>query len=73
MKLRPLNKINDNSKTASKHFEDDAMQENYDIVVNFLNLEQLRSRISDAWSIILTFSLTTTFCLRKSEKRTKKT
>ena len=44
MKLRPLNTINDNNKTASKHFEDDTMQENYDIIVNFLKLEQLRSR-----------------------------
>ena len=35
------------------------------------NFERSGSRIPDAWSIILTFPLLTTFYLTKTEKRTK--
>ena len=36
------------------------------------NLEQSGSQISDAWSVKLTFLLTETFYLTKTENRTKK-
>ena len=36
------------------------------------NLEPSRSQIPDAWSVKLTFSLTITFYLTKTENRTKK-
>ena len=36
------------------------------------NLEEYRSRIPDAWSIILNISWKTTFYLTKTEKITKK-
>ena len=35
------------------------------------NLEQSASRIPDAWSVKLTFSLTATFCITKTENRTQ--
>ena len=36
------------------------------------NLEQSGSRIPDAWSLVLTFSLILNFYLTKTENRTKK-
>ena len=37
-----------------------------------VNLEQSGSRIPDAWSVLLTFTLTVTFYLTTTENRTRK-
>ena len=74
MKLGPVIKIHRTNKTPSKKFDDDAMLE---IVTSLLlfhfmaNLEQSGSRIPDAWSVNLMFSLIVTFYLTKTENRTK--
>ena len=50
MKLGPVTKLD---KTTSKKLDDDVLSANYDAIVIFRfmsNLEQFRSRISDAWS-----------------------
>ena len=35
MKLGPVTKLDKKNKTTSKNFDDDAMSENYDIIVSF--------------------------------------
>ena len=75
MKLGPVNNRYKKNKTTSKNFDGDVMSK---IVTSFsffqfmANLEQSGSRIPGAWSMELTFSLTITFYLAKTENRTKK-
>ena len=75
MKLGPVTKLDKNVKKDVKKFDDDVMRENCDVLVIFpinADLEQFRSRISDAQSVKPTFSLIVTFYLTKTENRTKK-
>ena len=76
MKFRLVNKLYRRNKTTSKEFDDSVMSENCNIIVIFLicvaYLEQLESRIPDAKTIKLTFSLIVTFYVKKTENRTKK-
>ena len=74
MKLGPITKLYKRNMEASKKFEDDIMSKNCDVLSFFWfmgNLEQPGSRISDARSVKLTFSLKATFYLTKTENKTK--
>ena len=75
MKLRPVTKLDKRNKTTSKKIEFDVMSENYGVIVIFWilsNLEQSRGRIPDTESAKVMFSVIVTFCLTKTENRTKK-
>ena len=75
MKLRPVTKRDKRNKTTSKNVTLMSCQK---IVISlscfgFLaNLEQSGGRISDTESAKVMFSVIVTFCLTKTEKRTKK-
>ena len=75
MKLGPVTKHDKRNKTTSKHFDDDVMS---GIVTSlsffgFLaNLEQSGGRIPDRESAKALLSVIVTFCLTKTENRTKK-
>ena len=75
MKLEPVIKLDKINTTTSKKIDDDVMSVNCEIIVIFpiygQSLQTSRSQIPDAWSIKLTFSLTITFYLAKTESRTK--
>ena len=63
MKLGPVTKLDKRNMATSKKFDDDVMSSNFDVSVIFRiygNLRPFGSRILDAWSIKLTFSLTIT-------------
>ena len=61
MKLKPVTKLDKRNKATPKNF-------------GFLaNLEQPGDRIPDTESAKFMFSLTVTFCLIRTENRTKKT
>ena len=74
MKLGPVTKLDKRSQTTSKKMMTSCRQ----IVTSLsffrliANLEQSRSRIPDELSVKLTFSLTVTFFLTKTENRTEK-
>ena len=74
MKLGPATKLDKRNKTTSKKFDEGIMSAScHVIVIKFLdNLEQSGSRISDAYSVKLIFSLKVTFYLTKTGSRTKK-
>ena len=75
MNLGPVTKLDKREKATSKKFDDDVMSENCDIIVisGFLaNLEQSGCRIPDTESAKAMFSVIVTFCLKKTENRTKK-
>ena len=79
MKLGPVTKLDKRNTATLKKLDDDVLSANYDAIVIFrfmANLEQFRSRISDAWSaeigkikevLVLkgTFSETTYVCVFK--------
>ena len=74
IKLISLTKLDKGNMTTSK-FDNGVISVNCDVnsVFQFMdNLEQFGSRIPDAWSIKLTYSLIVSFCLTKPENRTKK-
>ena len=74
MKLGPVIKLYKRNKTTSKS-DDDVMSANCGVIVFFefmANLEQSGSRIPDAQSGKLTFSLIVTFYLTTTENRTKR-
>ena len=53
MKLGPVTKLYKRNTATSKKLDDDVLSANYDaiVILRFMsNLEQFRSRISDAWS-----------------------
>ena len=75
MNVGPVTKLHKRNKTTSKKFDDDVMSANCDVIVIFpiySPFEQSGSRIRDAWSVKLTFSLTVTFYLTKTGNRTKR-
>ena len=54
MKLGPVTKLDKKNMATSKKFDDDVLLANYVVIVIFqimAILEQIRSRISDAWSL----------------------
>ena len=75
MKLGPVTKLDKSNKRTSEKL---MMALCRQIAASLLffqfmaNLEQTGSRIPDAYSAKLTFSLTVTFYLTKTENRTKK-
>ena len=76
MKLRPITKLDKKNKTTpKKNLTIRLCRENVMSLSFFefmANLEQLASRILEAQSLKLTFSLIVTFYLTKTENRTKK-
>ena len=69
MKLASVSKLDERKTATSKKLGKTSCQ-NYDVIVIFeflANLEQSRSRISDAWSVKFIFSLTVTLHLTKTE------
>ena len=71
-KLGPVIKLYKRNTKASNKFDDDFMLRSCDIIVIFqfmASYEQSGSRIPDAWSVLLTFSLTVTFHLTKTENK----
>ena len=76
MKLGSVPKLDKRNKTTSKKFDVDVRSQNYDVMSFFgflANLEQSGGRIPDTESAKVMFSVIGTFCLRKTENRTKKT
>ena len=66
MKLRSVTKLDKRNTATSKKFDDD-------VIFQFMvHLYPCGSPTPDAWSIKLPFSLTITFYLTKTERRTKK-
>ena len=72
MKPGPVTKLDKKNKTPSKKPDDDIMSANCDAIVIFPIYQQSGSRILDAQHVKLIFSLVGTFCLTKTENRTKK-
>ena len=66
MKLGPVTKLNKRNKTTSKKIDGDFISK------NLANLEQSGGRIPDTESTKIMFSVIVTFCLTKTENRTKK-
>ena len=61
MNLRPVTKLDKRKKaTSKKKINDDDMSPDCDVIVLMANLDHSRSRILDAWSLKLTFSLIVT-------------
>ena len=74
MKLGPVTKLEKKNTVISKKSDDSVISEFMTSLSLFgfiANLKQFRSRRPDVLSVSLTFSLTVTFCLTKSEDRTK--
>ena len=74
MKLGPVTKFDKRNKTTSKKIVDDVMSENCDVKVIFQifgQFEQSGGWISDTESAEVTFSVTVTFCLTKTETELK--
>ena len=75
MKLGPVTKLDKRNKTTSKKL---TLTSCLKIVMSlsffgfFANLEQSRGRIPDTESAKVMFSVIVTFCLTKTENRTKK-
>ena len=72
MKLGPVTKLVKRNKRTSKKFDDDVISENCDVIVIFRIFGQPGGRIPDKESAEVMFSVTVTFCLTKTENRTKK-
>ena len=69
MKLGPVTKLDKRNKTTSKKFDNDIMSENCDVIVIFFFFGQFGAVTEPAE---VTFSVIVTFCLTKTENRTKK-
>ena len=75
MKLGTVTKLDKGNKITSKKLTMTSCQKTVTSLLLFqfiVNLEQSGSRISDALSVKLKYSLIVTFYLTKSENRTKK-
>ena len=71
MRLGPVTKIDNITKTTSKKFNDDVILENYDVIAIF----SIYSQFGATWksnSVKRIFLLIVTFYLTKTENRTKK-
>ena len=75
MKLEPVTKIDKRNKITSKNLTVTSCQQVLTSLLFFqfmATMEQSRSRILDAYSVKLTFSLEVTFYLTKTENRAEK-
>ena len=75
MKLLPVTKIDKRNRTTSKKFDVDIMSENCDVIVIFLDFWPIWSSPEAEFgteSAKVMFSEIVTFCLTKTESRTKK-
>ena len=75
MKLGPATKLDKRNKTTSKKFDDTSCRKIVTSLSFFgflATLEQSGGWIPDTESVEVTFYVTVTFCLTKTEKRTKK-
>ena len=75
MKLGQVPKPDKRNTETLKKFDDEVMSANCDVIIFFrfmANLQPPGSRTPDTWSINLTYSLTITIYLTKTEGRTKK-
>ena len=75
MKLEPVTKIDKRSKTTSKNLTVTSCQQVLTSLLFFqftATMKQSGSRILDAYSVKLKFSLIVTFYLTKTENRAKK-
>ena len=75
MKLRPVTKLDRINKTTSKKLDVDVLSENCDVILIFRIYGQFRAvRRPDFGhrTAKVMFSVTVTFCLTKTENRTKK-
>ena len=77
MKLGPVTKPDSRNKPTSKKCNFDVMSENCGLSLSFFGFltksEKSGGRITDTESAKVMFSVTVTFCLTKTENRTKKT
>ena len=75
MKLRTVAKLDKRNTATSNKFDDDFVSSNYDVIA-FFPIYGLFAAIMEPYSKLmaykLTFSLTITFYLTKTENRTKK-
>ena len=74
IKLGPVRKLDKRNTATSKKFDDNVVSANCDVIVIFPiygHLEQSDSRILDAWSVKLIFSLIVTFILQKLKTELK--
>ena len=75
MKLGPVTRLDNGNKTMSKNLTLTSCRESMTSFSFFgflANLEQSGGRIPDTESAKVVFSVTQTFCLTKTENRTKK-
>ena len=73
IKLGPVTKFNKRKKTTLKKFDVDVASENCDVIVIFHIFGQFgAARISNTEPVKVMFSVIVTFCLTKTENRTKK-
>ena len=78
MELRPVTKLEKKKKITSKKIDVDVPTSCWKIVTSlsffgfWANLEHSGDRIMDTESAEVMFSVTVTFCLTKTENRTKK-
>ena len=75
MNLGPVTKLEKRNKTTSKNLTLTSCRKIVTLLSFFgflANLEQSRGRIPDTESAEVMFSVTVTFCLTKTENRTKK-
>ena len=74
MKLGPVTKLDKKNKTRSKKFGDGVISKNCDVIVIFLIYGQFgATQKPDSGRLVckLIFSLIVTFCLIKTQNRTK--
>ena len=71
MKLGPVTKLDKRNKTTSKKFDVDVMSKNCDVIVTFRIFGQ-SGAVRRPESVKDMFSVIVTFCLTKTENRTKK-
>ena len=69
--MKPETKLDKRSKTTSKNFDVSVISKNLSLFEFSANLEHSGGRIPDTESAIM-FSVIVTFCLTKTENRTKK-
>ena len=71
MRLGPVTKLDKRDKKTSKKIDNDVKSENCDVIAIF-RIFQFRGWIPDTKSAKFMFSVMITFCLTKTENRTKK-
>ena len=72
MKLGPVTKLNKRNKTMSKNFDNDVISGNCDIVIFWIFSQLEQSLETGFWTQPAKVTVKATFCLTKTENRTKK-